>query len=279
MKKMMKAICILAMLILCSAMAMATCEVAASTVANSTNVTSLNSTGYQYLGIGTDQKFVAFTKFRPSSNFTVTFTNTYTLLNGSYSQLNYYNATLVNVTLTSNLSLLSSGNYSLNATTSKLYWTLNAGSVNPFNNSNVTVIYTRVFDRDVDSLALGYSSICVGCSGLVNTTATGWSENTGVKMADANIGDHNYQLSWTYQTRDCTATNSCQNTRSTIFAAFALIALIGLVACAFAVTKIFNGEINSASLTALVISVIGLAVILFVAYMVIAQVALSTCAV
>ena len=278
MKNYIKIFSVMVMLMLCSAMAFAICDINASTTTNSTNITALNTTDYQYLGIGTDQKFSAFTKFRPTTNFTVTFTDTYTCLNGSYAQLAYYNVSLVNVTNTTGGQLLVSGNYSLNTTTSKLNWALDTAANAAYNNTNITVIYTRVFDRDVDNLVNGYSSICVGCSGLVNTTATDWSQNTGVKMYDSRIGSHNYQLTWTYQSRDCTGTNQCQQTRTTIFAAFALIAIIGLVAAAFAITKIFGG-FTSEGLTALVISLLGLAIILFVGYVLVAQVALSTCAV
>lgn len=71
--------------------------------------------------------------------------------------------------------------------------------------------------------------------------------------------------------------DSCQNTRGTLFAALALIALFFIVGAGFALTKVFDGGDSSGLFLTLAVSFIGIAVVLMVGFVVISRVALSVC--
>ena len=63
--------------------------------------------------------------------------------------------------------------------------------------------------------------------------------------------------------------NYCENARETVFIAFSIIALMVLVGAAFLIINIFTGDLTTAMLMSGVTGVVGVAIALFVGYLVI----------
>lgn len=120
-----------------------------------------------------------------------------------------------------------------------------------------------------DNYYVGYAGAGTDCS------ATNWVSAGTVQTAPTD-----YRWSATVNTATCPTENAalqngCASTRVIIFAAFALLAVGIIVLAAFALIKFGDG----ASLMTIVIAAIGLAIVLFVGYVVIATIQIGICGV
>lgn len=73
------------------------------------------------------------------------------------------------------------------------------------------------------------------------------------------------------------ATASCQATKTTIFAAFGLLAVAMIVLSAFGIINIFRNDISTGALIAIAVGIISLSVIIMVGYIVVSSVGSAIC--
>ena len=148
--------------------------------------------------------------------------------------------------------------------------------------------------EDVNARLYEADLFWVGCNqSLSNSTWASWADST-----DCYINNTKYQTRTKTQTdsHSCissvvytntnstscvysvtSAAKSCQSTKATIFAAFALIGIFAIAAAAFLLIHAFGGNFDSGAIMATVLTVLGLGIILVIGYFVVSSVALSTC--
>jgi hypothetical protein len=159
------------------------------------------------------------------------------------------------------------------------------------NNTAFNVSFTRNVSSGFDLHSSDVTALCgAGCpsyetnlSMLVsNYNINGnWSNKNAWRVYNPYFGGNNWTLGWSEYPLTCTTVNSdnsnCQNTKTTIFAAFALLAVVGIAASAFVIINMFGGNLDGTAIMTVAVALIGLAVILFVGYYIIGSIASTTC--
>jgi len=302
MKKILS-ITILSMLVILSSIAFADTKCTYAPVVTTQDLYDVNMTNYNLLSpVGENYTFSSFINITPVATVEIWLNETMTVAsNGSYgvndiSWLGIDNNTVriynITVEITSDAGRnWTVNNYTTPANTSgggttKWYITwINS----TFNGSLVNVTFNKTFVRGVDNIGTvaGAAKICgAGCS-LVqfNQTptlggATGWRlDNTTQYGRELNIQD--WSLMYSYTNKSCGSgpdTLGCQNTKTTVFAAFALVALFAIIGAAFLIINIFRGGGADASAVMVsVVMIIGLGIVVMIGYVVISSVASSIC--
>ena len=142
--------------------------------------------------------------------------------------------------------------------------------------TNISTNATAVVDGVVQASSTG-TTHAIAVTGLTDSTIYYW--NVTLRATDnqtTNIFNGTFSVLTTPST---TASNrSCQNTQSTIYTAFGLIALFAIVGAAFGIINIFStGNTSPGTLMALSIAIIGLAIVIFVGFVIIDKVGTSIC--
>ena len=99
--------------------------------------------------------------------------------------------------------------------------------------------------------------------------------NTNYTCGNENITYNNYTTNsslfpltnWTCSSE--VIINYCENTRAVVFTGFGLIALMVLVGAAFLIINIFSGDLTIAMMMSTVTGLVGIAIALFIGYIVI----------
>jgi len=226
---------------------------------------------------GGDQIFGAIINITPTTtfNFTNGYYENWTLVdaNNTNSSLIWANIDAGSVWIanaSNTLQILGAGNYTIYATDAMIWWNLTGDNYDHWNLSTVSVYYNKSFlalETDLVALATGYDE---GAAPTYGGTKT-W----GLSRSELNSTD--WTMYYTYTDRMCAARDSCMTTRATIFAGFALIAVAIIVLSAFAIIKLFSGEMTGAALGVLAVAIIGLAIIIMIGYYITSTVGTSVC--
>lgn len=245
--------------------ALAPCAETTSTT--STAFTNVTPGVNEAIAYGADSKFGSFTNITPTETFKLTdYCENVTLVNGTSVVLNWLDldvdeSYIVNATNVDQY--LGVGNYTFNYTLGTVAWINDS-----WEDELVSVCYNKTFtavSTDLVSLARGYTENSPGY-GVTKT----WTV-----LADYGIENYNWTAFYTEVDRTCSARDSCEATKFTIFAGFALMAVAIIILSAFALIKITSG--GDGSLMMVTIGAIGLAIILMVGYVIVSQVAQSIC--
>ena len=226
-------------------------------------LTSVNAPTYKSVNLGTDQKWYNLTTFTIDAQHKFNFSETATIVNGSTIVLDwkYVDTGEILVTNTSGTAL-STGNYSVTYDGTNITWTLDDLS---WNNTGVIVYYNRT---------LNTTENLVQWSGVANTkpylmnSDSEYGGSPSFTVYDTKMNGQDWDLTYFYTTRTCNARDSCEATQATIYVAFGLIALFGVVGAAMLLISVFSGQ-QSAGFMGMSVALIGLAVILFIGYIVI----------
>ena len=124
-----------------------------------------------------------------------------------------------------------------------------------------------------------------GCPSYETNLSANYNINGNVsnfwRITTGPFTGHNWTVTWGEVARSCTwitsSGQSCQQTKTTLFAGFALLAVIGIAISAFLLINIFKDGMDGTAIMATALTVVGLGVILFVAYYIIGTLAMSTC--
>lgn len=234
--------------------------------------TSVPLNTYQAIPSGTDIKFTGINSIFSDTINTILVNQTATVTNGSTATLSYSLINSLSVINASNGVELTGDmygvNYSLNNATGVLLWNLSGAKTEDWNGQSVKIMYTKISNAGT----------------LPSAYYQQHNENAGYGIAgewklivpagaQVKYTPSNWNVSYTISTSD-TAT-SCNSTKAIIFSAFGLLALVMVVGAGFLLIKM--GELDAGMITATIISFIGLAVILFVGFIVISNIALTTC--
>jgi hypothetical protein len=252
----------------------------------STDYFGINTVTDNTTAFGTDNLWLAFTFFTPRANFTSPVNQTITAgANGSTSTLSWvtpinFSTSLV---LKNGTDIINSTNYTL-VISGTNRWLIKWND-NQYNNSIISVFFNRTFVKNVDDIVLNasgiYSSITTAYF-LTQNTPTAFGDTKTFRFNSALLGNFinntNWAVGWSYTTRTCVATQvdsgaytGILSTKTTLFAAFGLLAVLLLAMAAFAVVQIFNG--GGGDLTVISITIIGGGILLIIAFVVIYYVA------
>lgn len=114
---------------------------------------------------------------------------------------------------------------------------------------------------------------------IYNTTFTN-NEIKALYLLQNNDTGYSSVGNWTYNHLDSVsqaAKVSCGNTKMTIFAGLALVGVALIVLAAFAIVNMFNGNVDTASLSVLGVSIVGIAIVIMIGYYIISTVGASIC--
>lgn len=154
-------------------------------------------------------------------------------------------------------------------------------------NASYTVNVSSGFDlhSGVDITALcgpGCPSYEENLSTIIYNFNGNWSNKNSWRVYNPYFGGNNWTITWSEYPYVCTTTTTtgesqCNSTKVTIFAGFALLAVLAIVVSAFMIIKMFGDNFDGTALTVTAIAAIGLCVILFIGYYIIGTLAQTTC--
>lgn len=234
-----------------------------------------NSTFYVWENLTIDDKqwFSSINDILARTNFSVLISENSTILTGDNSTLTWSNidAGLIVVNSSNLTQIYPAVNYTVDTRDGRINWTHLS-----WNGTDVTIYYNITFQERVTSLEDFIGKYELGLN-------QGEGEDTGWRILDESISGQDWIANYSYYNESCTnstlTSTSCTATKNTIFAAFALLALAGLVMAAFGLIQMWNNGADFMSMTLLTLGLIALAIILFVGTYVIATIAESVCVV
>jgi hypothetical protein len=241
----------------------------------STDITVLNATS-QSIIFGNDEQLNTFYNITPTASFN--FTNTcenFTITNNATTTTLYWDnitSNSVYVTNTTNKSIILlralGSNYSINYVVGTIFWNFSdATTLSLWNNTLVDVCYNKTFTRLVTKLDRGFTG----------TGSYDWGASYTLTGTRSEIYNKNWRAYYSYDTRTCSARDSCLATKVTIFAGFGLLAVIMIVISAFALIKLTQGDMTTTILGTVAIGIIALAIVIMLGYYITSTVGASVC--
>jgi hypothetical protein len=254
----------------------------ASPVQDSTDWNPMSNTTYNDVVLGGDVTFGTLINVTPRLNTTITKCESFTALNKSTNTLYYYNRVVILNVTNSTGTVVGVGNYTLANNTAGRYnitWVFDNASYAIFNNTALRVCYNKTLTKNVDNL-VSPTTICNGCTLLESRGGSNFGVTFGTRLTTPDLIT-GYAAEWTTVTRTCSTRDSCAATKTTIFAGFGILALFAIVGAGFLIVNIFNGPggADMGTMMAVAISIVGLAIVLFMGYVVTGIIANVVCTV
>lgn len=270
------------------AMADTSCSTADGT--STANYYLVLKSAYRGINASTEnQSIVLINSITPLANFTQQFNETVApVAVGGYVTLGLYgidNSTAA--VYNSSGGLVTADNYSITNLTPgpNSSWIISVTG-SEINGTNVTVSYNRSFVVGTDNIyGTGAYGICgTGCAIVslntsygTNGATVGWRiTNSTLKQ---NLTGNNWTTTWAYRNTTCVPgmlSTTCAQAKGIVYAAFALISLLSLVAAAFLLINMFKGGSGEGAM-ATTLTIIGLGVVIMVGFIVIYFVGASWC--
>lgn len=257
-----------------------------TSVTDGTDYMGVTSTAYNTTAMESEQLFTGYTYMTPRLNFTVPVNDTVLAgMNGTNTSLHWKGVVNFSTSLVvkNGTTVVDASNYTLvhpssDATVWALYW-----NVATYNGTTLNVYFNRTFVKNVDDIVANASQIYTGATAasfVTTVTPSTYGASGQVKISSSAPGvylsGNNWATGWGYTQRTCTGTtpeaiSGAQSTKLTIYAAFGLLAVLLLVMCAWGIIQMFNG--GGMDMTVLAAMVIGGAIVLVLAYVIISYVA------
>ena len=240
----------------------------AAPVQDSTDWNPMSNDTYNTVTIGGDTTFGSLLVVTPRLNTTIIKCENFNAVNKSTNTLLYYKRVVILNVTNSTGTILGTGNYTLANNTVGVYnitWSFSDSS----NSSVLGVCYNKTLVKNQDNISSPAGQICGACTLLDTNGGTDYGINYNARLATYDLNNTGYAAQWTTITRTCVARDGCAGTRNTIFAGFALIALFAIIGAAFLIINIISHSgMDIAAMSVTVITIIGLAIVLIVGYLV-----------
>lgn len=289
---------ILGLMVMCMSIAFAdtTCTYDTS-YNNSVDYNYLLDTSYQAINqtFSANQTFVDFYNITPKATFQLLINETVTMPAANQTvALSFYD---INVTsshvmaLYNGSTLITTTNYTIVniSGTSPITYYLNysnGSSTQNYTGNTVTVVYNKTMYLGVENL-VDHDSIWDGgalyelnMTPEYNMTVSWKLTNNTMNSLNTTMYRGTWTTSWTYYNKTCaigTMTEGCENAKSTTYTAFGIIALISIIGAAFLLINMFSNGTDAAAMTVTTLMVIGLAIVLFIGFVVVYYVSSTVC--
>jgi len=261
-----------------------------ATTTDGTDWNPMSNDTYTTITFTGDTSFNSLTDVTPRLNTTFFYCENFVPANKSVSSLFYYHpgtivgtAAIMNVT-NSTGTVVGGGNYTVANNTAgltTLTWSFNTAS---FNDTTLRVCYNKtlvkVTNVAYNDIAHPNGVLCTSCTLLSATGGADFGQTYSVRLARPELNGTSYAAYWTLATRTCVARDGCQATRTIVFAGYALIALFAIVGAAFFIVNIVGkGGADMATAGVMVVTIIGLAIVILVGYLITGIVSTAICTV
>lgn len=252
------------------------------TFSASGNYTGINNNTATTIDITSEQYITAYTSMTPTANITVAVTENITAgVNNSANTLIWkspYNISANGFQILNGTSVISPTNYTLTNISST--WVV-TWKDDIYNGTSVAVTYNRTFVPNVDDLIASPASIVSGTTSAywITTTASTAYGVDGTLILKSTlygpiINNTNWTVTYSYTERSCIAYSAdsatysgISNTRTILYAAFALLTVLVLITIIWSIIALVQG--GQVDLITVMVTGIGGGLVIMIAFIII----------